>query len=435
MSREASEAMHDHAAACRICFVCKHAHPLFDPSDPAPIGGAETHAYTLARALADRGDLQVSFLLEAPRRDRSWLAGGIRIVNSGDGFDRWRNSVAQCIEMSSAFPWLRVRQWQWPLLWQVPVLAARRPLRPRGLDPRTPSQTIADIAADAYCCFGVSAYSANAIATARADSRRSLLFLMSNDDLNPQFQPQADFVTPYGERGDVCRYVIDQADLIIAQHELQQRHLRERFDRDSTILPNPIDLEEWDRLAAASSPSLDRLAVDRFVLWIGRADRFHKRPQLALQLAEQLPDVRFLMLLNPRDRDVARQITGNHPPNVTIVESVPFTEMPSLFARAAAYVSTGSADYEGAPNVFIQSAASSVPIVSLEVSAPVILEGGGFVADGDLHRLAQRLREYWTNQDTARAIGAQGRAFAEQHHISSAIAERLLQIVRHESSR
>ncbi len=411
----------------RVCFVCKYAHPLFDATDHSPIGGAETHAFTLARTLTDRSGLQVSFLVEAPRLFRRKVVGGITVINSGDGFDRWRYAVSQQVEVMRRFPWLRINHWHWSLLWRLPILTALRVFRRRHIDPLTPSPFASRVNADVYCCFGVSAYTAGVIAAAVADSRRSVLFLMSNSELNPEYQPSSDYVTPHGERGDVCRYVLDHAELIVAQHEQQQRMLRETFGRESLILPNPIDLTEWDRLASRPSPTLSRLGLDRFVLWIGRADDFHKRPKLAFQLAQRLPDIDFLMLLNPWDIDLARELAESRPPNVTIVESIPFSEMPALFARSAAYCSTGSAEYEGAPNVFIQAAAARAPVISLDVSAPVIQDGGGgFVAHGNLDRLAVQVENCWNDPEAARRIGDAGRNYVEQHHTAPAIADQLL---------
>ena len=102
------------------------------------------------------------------------------------------------------------------------------------------------------------------------------------------------------------------------------------------------------------------------------------------------------MIMNRSNPEIERQVRSQCPPNVRIVERVPFEQMPAVYRRAKAYVSTGSSDFEGFPNVFIQAAASSVPILSLEVD-PGFVEATncGYVAHGDLDRLAEVTMTLW----------------------------------------
>ena len=76
-----------------------------------------------------------------------------------------------------------------------------------------------------------------------------------------------------------------------------------------------------------------------------------------------------------------------------LVDSVPFARMPLVFAKAAVYINTSVAAYEGFPNVFLQAAASGVPIASLELDHDFVERGRcGLVAHGDLERLAEYVR-------------------------------------------
>ena len=208
---------------------------------------------------------------------------------------------------------------------------------------------------------------------------------------------------------------IRNATLIVTQNVEQQALLRERFDREGRMLPSPIDLDAWDKGAAHPSPLLDRLGLSRFVLWVGRADRFHKRPDLCLQLARALSEVSFLMIMNPSDPEVERSIREAAPPNVSIVESVPFADMPAVLRQAELLVSTGAADYEGAPNVFLQAAASQTPVASLEVPLPVGSDAG-FFAERDFEHLVSAVRECWQHPERARQRGARARREVECLH-------------------
>ena len=169
-----------------------------------------------------------------------------------------------------------------------------------------------------------------------------MLMIGSDGDLDARYAPGSDYVSQYGDVAAVCHWILQEADAIVAQTPHQQTLLRERFDRDSTVIANPIDLVDWDTRGTRPLPPEFCAGLDRYVLWIGRAEPLHKRPQLLLDLARLCPTADFLMILNPRDSQVERSIRAGRPSNVRIVPAVPFDLIPSLFARAAAFVSTSA---------------------------------------------------------------------------------------------
>ena len=202
----------------------------------------------------------------------------------------------------------------------------------------------------------------------------------------------------------------------------QQQLLRERFDREGVLVSNPIDLQEWDTRAAAALPSELHAGLDRFVLWMGRAEKIHKRPQVMIEIARLCPEVPILMLLNPRDPAVDAEIRGAAPANVRIVTQVPFPLMPALFRKALACINTSS--LEGFPNAFLQAAASRVPIVSLNVGRSFLehSHAGLFVGE-DSGRAAETLRELVQSPSKQSEFGQSGRAFVEQNHaVESVVA-------------
>jgi glycosyltransferase involved in cell wall biosynthesis len=108
--------------------------------------------------------------------------------------------------------------------------------------------------------------------------------------------------------------------------------------------------------------------------------------------------------------------------------------MPAVLSRAAVYLSTGSREYEGAPNVFLQAGASGVPILSLEVSTELLEETPcGTTAGGDLHRLAESLKEYWNDPAARHKAGQMGRNYVEQHcelkHLVAELAHELTDLM------
>lgn len=402
----------------RVCFVSHHAYSLFDPRCRSPIGGAETQAWHLARGLSRLPEFDVHFVVQTPRVFRRRQIEDITVWNIGDVFDPLRRSVSSRVDLLDRRPWLRIREWHVSLLWALPVLAAVRVFWGRRPDPCLPHPLYEQIAADVICCFGVSGHAATAIASGRRNGSTTVLFLESNSDLDERFEEHSTYITRYGERGDVCHFVLESADGIVAQTSLQQELLKQRRGRESVRMTNAIDLTWWDHMSQAQqSDSLQQHGVTApYVLWIGRADRFHKRPGFCLDVARQCPSIPFVMILNPGDPELEGEISAHAPPNVTIVAQVPFHEMPAVFSRAFVYLSTGSKEYEGAPNVFLQAAASGVPILSLDVSSGPLEESrGGFVADGDLSRLTESVQRLWSDPQARSVLGEQGRDYVERH--------------------
>jgi glycosyltransferase involved in cell wall biosynthesis len=337
-----------------------------------------------------------------------------------------RDSLVSRLRRTQTFPWVSLQQPRWSDAIWLPVLAAVKLLRPRP-DPRTPLPFFQKVPAEAFVTFGVQSASATVIASAHASRRPAVLVLGSDSDLDERYVAGSNYVSVYRDRGDVCRWVLDQADAIICQTSRQQALLRERFGRDGVLIPNPIDLEQWDRLAAQPVDPRDTAWLERYVLWVGRADGEHKRPQLLVELAAGCPEVNFLMVLNPRDDVLEARIRAQAPANLRIVERIPFERMPAVMRGAAALVNTSS--LEGFPNTYLQAPASGTPVASLVVEGEFLAKSqAGMCAEGDLDRLADAIRAAWSGQP--RGFNTQAaRNYVEEHHQLSAAAQHLRSVI------
>ena len=387
-----------------FCLTAFNAYPVIDPAAGGAIGGVETRAWMFARALARVPETRVSFVVRHSRQPAAMTVDGVELVPVVDPLFRMREAVSTMVSRSSRFPWIRLRGFSPSLLWQLPIVGAdfiRRRLTQGRIDYRKPMEPIVSVDADAFLTFGVvNMTSAAVIASAHARGRPAVLFLGSDSDLDERFRPDSDYISPYGDPAPLCAWIIGQADMILAQTPSQQAALKERFGRESIVIANPIDHEEWDRLAADPLPDAETGGLSRYVLWIGRAEGVHKRPQLMVELARRCPEVDFLMVLNPREPVLEARVRGEAPANLRILSQVPFPRMPALFRKAAALVSTSA--LEGFPNVFLQAALSRVPIASLVV-APGFLEesGAGRAFNEDREGLAAFVRKLWTKPETA----------------------------------
>ncbi len=408
-------------APLQVCLVALHALPVVDPHVSGPVGGTETRAWTIARGLAARDEIDVSLVVRVTGKVSRTQVEKVRILPRIDRLYPLYESIGHCLEKRHGFPWISVRQWNPALLWQVPALMLARPFDPGHRDPRQPEPFYREIPADVFGTFGVQSNSARVIAAAHASGRPAVLLVGSDGDLDERYVSEADYVSPYGDRAEICRFILQEADAIVVQTERQQRLLQERFAREATVLANPFDVQTWD--AAATRPLSAPFAdlPSRFVLWVGRAEEIHKRPGLCLDLARLCPEVPFLMVVNPRDRGVEERLHSERPANVHIIPQVRPDEMPALFCRAAAFVSTSS--LEGFPNVFLQAAVSGVPIGSLAVGADFLqAAGAGVCTKGDLSQLANFVRQAWADDGKhlpLAPLGVGGEGDAESRHARS----------------
>lgn len=405
-----------------VCLTALNAYPAVDPLATGPIGGIETRAWLLARGLAARPDTRVQLVVRQPTAPRLQQAEGVELVPLIDPMYPLWQSLGTCLERTPRFPGVRLKRWDWRLVAWAPRLALDRLLRGRVYDSTRPDPRLVDLRPDLFGTFGVQTHSAVVIHSARAAGRPVVLCLGSDGDLDPLFESEGHDRDPYGTPARVGRFILQSADLILAQTPEQQQRLLERFGRRSEVLLNPIDAVAWD--AATQQPLAADVAAGptRYVLWVGRAEELHKRPQLCLEVARRSPDVPFLMILNPREADVEARIRRDAPANVRIVDRVPFPQMPAVFHRAALLLSTSH--LEGFPNVFLQAALSGVPIASLEVGEEFLqASGAGRTFGGDLAGLAAHVADVWSGRSPYSAAGP--RAYVLAHHGLPAQSERL----------
>ncbi len=413
-----------------VCFVSWRAWPAIDPQAEGFVGGSESRAWLFARGLAVTGRFDVRFAIRHHRLIRERMREGVTIVPVLDRLRPMREEVSRYVEVTGGFPPLRLRRWTWPLLWQVPLLAVCRPFRQASVDPLYPHPLLQQVNADAWCTFGANAAALQVVVTAQSLGRPSILFLGADADLDCLSASAPGGTSPYGEPLELCRRALIEASAVIAQTEHQRQLLQERSGREAVVIENPIDLHIWGAPADPLCPTLAGLP-QRFALWVGRADDFHKRPRLCLELARKCPQVVFVMVLNPREPAIEEEIRRVAPGNVTIVTRVPPDQLPSLMRRAVVFVSTSAAAQEGFPNVLLQAAACEVPIASLEAGADFIASAEcGKVTHGDLDQLAVQVTRFWGSAADARRYGARGREYVTAHHGLKAQANQLAEVLQ-----
>ncbi len=402
----------------KICFIVPSAYSIIDPSLGQAIGGWETRSWLFARGLAAIDEeIDVCFVLRTFKNNISQTSyDGVMIIHRAEPLFYVRKFVSDCVKVKDRFPWLSIRIWETSLLWNIPLLAVCRPFRKPTPATFITKEEIAKIDADFYCCFGVSSQTAAIGNVAHSLGKKMVLFLGSNSDLDERYQPGSSFVNKSVDRGDVCYQAIMNADVIVAQNEHQQEILETQFRRKSVHISNPIDISKWDGTVPSDSELPEKLPK-QYALWVGRSDHHHKRPLLCLELANQFPEIHFLMIMNPYILKVENQVRRLCPANITITPRVHFSEMLKVMSRAVAIVNTSAKAEEGFPNVFLQAACAGVPIASLEVSKEFILEAeAGFCANSDMERLGNYIQSVWNRPDETTEASTHTKQYVMQHH-------------------
>lgn len=413
---------------CSLCLVAFDAIPLIFPEASGSIGGAETRAILMARLLSADPQVRVVVVVRDSRPRPIRMLYGFTVITRVDRLFRIRRFVSEHVTVLKAFPCLRIKSWSPGLIWKIPLLFLARLFR-RSNSIEDFHWLSKETNCDVYGCLGVSERTAQIFDAVKSQHRRTLLFVASNADLDRSYGTLPGFVGPHGDSGIRCADAIRSANVIVCQNDVQQKMLKEHFGRDSHCFPNPFDPDDW-RKKLQRPVALDAAIPSRFVLWVGRSDRHHKRPDLLLQVARSCSEVLFVMIMNTHDESVATAIRNQRPSNVTIIERVAFDDMPSYFRQSAMFVSTGSKEYEGFPNVFLQAAATAVPILSLEADPGFITKHqAGVVCHGDVEQLASEVKSLWADISRAKRLGENGQQYLSRCHSAAEARAKLLEIL------
>jgi glycosyltransferase involved in cell wall biosynthesis len=425
--------MHFMKPQLHVGFVVMNGYPVACDPRAGTFGGMETRAWQLARAMAQQGNVKVSmFVDDFCQSKRLYPLGvnGPEIVAIQSWIKRVRRRVQPAIKRTAKFPWYTIRNAKVSLLWELPVYAfdkywrtwktRNRTQGTKGL-PSIPGHEpqLVQEPIDVYCTFGVNIISASVVATAKQAGRYSVLLIASDDDLNPAYRANARGLNRYNAPLNLCHYCVAHADAVVVQTPRQLDLLRTHFGREGTIITNPVDFDLWLPSDQVRNPALAVVdTLDRYALWIGRADNFHKRADLFLQVVKRCPEIPFVMIMNRQTPAIWDQIHAERPDNLHIIESVPFQEMGKAFAKAAVFVNTSSPQFEGFPNTFLQAAGLGIPIASLEVDPAgfVTKNNCGIVGSGAVQHFAATLHQLWQDPAMATQMGQNGYTYVQQHH-------------------
>jgi glycosyltransferase involved in cell wall biosynthesis len=160
-------------------------------------------------------------------------------------------------------------------------------------------------------------------------------------------------------------------DRILVQHEGQLDLLPRQWQDKASIVPS---------ICGARVESKPHFQRQNHVAWVGVL-RQPKRPDLLIDIASQLPAIRFVVCggrssfatpVGYSDEVITRLQAQ---PNIEFLGTVPPHRSLQVIAEAALLLST--ADVEGFPNTFLEAWCCGTPVVSLKIDPGGVIERQG----------------------------------------------------------
>lgn len=197
------------------------------------------------------------------------------------------------------------------------------------------------------------------------------------------------------------------------------------------VIPNMVDIDEFDRLRARPFPQASRLPPGRLVVYVARLDPEKDVAtflRAAAQVLQRVPDACFAVAGEGRERPQLEQLHRDLSLDGRVVLLGEVAEVPALLARALIGVLCPSAN-EGLSNSILEYMCARLPVVATDCggNAELVREGvtGHVTAIGDPAALASRIVLLLTDPNAARRMGEQGRSVVEQSHATGVVADAL----------
>jgi len=348
----------------KICFVGLDNLPVLAPEyKQHPVGGASVQQTLLARALARRGhDVSMVVADLGQADDARWDA--IRVLKA--------------YRPDAGLPLLRFIHPRWTELWS----ALRR----------------AD--ADLYYTSCAGMHVGLLALFCRRFHKRFVFRSASESDCDP-----SRLLVRFARDRWLYAYGLRRAEAILVQSRSQAEALACNYGLAARVAGSFVE------------NSSSRAARDIDVLWISNIRQL-KRPDRVLDLAAQMPHVRFHLVGGPLAgeetlfHDVARAAAAR--PNVFFHGGASYWDANTLYLRARVLLNTS--DVEGFPNSYLQAWIRGVPVVTLIDPDGVIVREGLGVAARSMPQMLKAVSLLVTDAIAWKTASARCRAFMEREY-------------------
>lgn len=353
----------------KICFVNLFARELFIQNNidkPVSFGGAEVQIYQLSKHLAESTQYSVHLLTAGPRPFTMSYCNNVYV-----------HSVLSL-------------ETKWGLLSKI-AMACRLIIG------------IYRMNADVYIQRAVGFETFLIGLYARIYKKKFIYMIAHEWDISGEYIRRHKVIGRLALRG------IKWATQIIAQNNDQKVMLNDNYKLSSIVFPS------------LHSIPLHTLPLENrdYILWVGRAETW-KQPEIFLKLTEAMPNESFVMII-PKGNypDLYQQILNkaSHLKNLTLITSVPFTQIDDYFQKAKVFVNTST--MEGFPNTFVQATKYGTPIVSLYVNPDNIIQScnlGTITNNEDIDTLASAVSKLISSSERYLRIRDNCTHYAKDNH-------------------
>jgi glycosyltransferase involved in cell wall biosynthesis len=310
----------------KICFVMFGAYPLFNPSVNKTFGGAEVELYNLATYMAGLDHIQVDFIVGDYGQSDIETCQKINLIKvKYMNLDKYRSFIYKILRYFYLFRTLLMQ----------------------------PSQIFITKTASELLGW--------LVLFEKIVKRKKVIFRLGSDK-------DADIDFWKNDRKEYYLYQLGlkNCNLIYTQSKDQERMLKERYGIESRVLKNVFRINREEAYGNR-----------QYILWVSRCEPL-KRPLLFIELAKNLPDEKFVMIMphvykrEVLQKESIERITcevkkaAGELNNLEYLEYVPFDQIQNYYNRAKLFVNTS--EYEGFPNSFIQACLGRTGILSLHVN-------------------------------------------------------------------
>jgi glycosyltransferase involved in cell wall biosynthesis len=243
--------------------------------------------------------------------------------------------------------------------------------------------------------------------------RRKLVFSSAND---------LDFLDQWSRRTRIYGFGVRSAHAVVVQSQGQVELARRRFPQIRELVRIPSFADE--------PPAVDGAGQPGEFHWIGRLVEY-KRPLLYAELAEAIPEARFVLipllpLLGDAERDAFAQLeaAAERLPNLELRDSLPHAALVEELAGSVALVNTST--HEGMPNTFLEAWGQGVPVLtfSFDPDGVVAERRLGIAADGSWERFVAGARELWDGRLDRDELARTARDYVRETHSAESVGAR-----------
>jgi glycosyltransferase involved in cell wall biosynthesis len=349
--------MATHPGIIKICFIAPKAYPFFDPDVKEVFGGAEVDLYFLATELAKDKNFEVSFITADYGQERCQTIQGVRIIKS---LDFRQNQLIGAIKV-----WRALRR-AGTQMYMIKTIS--------------PGMFLLAL----YCRL----------------KKTPFLYRTSNTN-----SCDGTYLKQHPVQGRIYKWALRTAKYVFVQNRTDKDNLEDTIGVCATVIRNAQPLPEL------------RQDERDITLWVGRSAPI-KRPTLFIDLAEKMPDEKFVMICQRAtgDKNYKQLLArAKEVDNLEFIERVGFDEIDNYFRRAKVLVNTSEA--EGFPNTFIQACGHTTPILSLNVNPDRFLEqhNCGTCCDDRFECLVDSLN-FMLAENRYVELGRNARKYVEQNH-------------------